>query len=80
MPEIFPHTLGGGLEIWASIYFCVGKRKKKQKVNILLEAMFFAYKSKLFVAWIIPPKLLPPSHASTLIRVIRVPQAYKVVG
>jgi len=80
MPEIFPHTLGGGLEIWASIYFFVGKRKKNPKVYILLEEMLFAYKSKLFVAWIIPPKLLPPSHASLLIWVILVPQADKVVG
>ena len=23
MPEIFPHTLGGGLEIWASIIYYV---------------------------------------------------------
>ena len=31
MPEIFPHTLGGGLEIWASIYKNILPQKSKTR-------------------------------------------------
>ena len=33
MPEIFPHTLGGGLEIWASRCYRIFLRKRFEHVN-----------------------------------------------
>ena len=38
MPEIFPHTLGSGLEIWASIlcdFFVIENNDNKQKMRML---------------------------------------------
>ena len=37
MPEIFPHTLGGGLEIWASIFEFLSTDKDTHYDNSVTE-------------------------------------------